>query len=268
MRSFTRFSIILLLVACGESSITSPPPAARPQIVQLLAAAPDTGFWYGDSLNLATLVRAVTDSGDTIAQPAVTWTVPAGFTLRNGILFATRESRGTLTATLATASSAIARAPADSGPPSVNVTLTSVVDLTQRGWTASWRCYDNPSVMRDVENPPIGADSTAGSFTTDSVTYGALAWNDVFPVSLWVDQQVIIYWRDGLVTTTPSQVRWPLSQDTLYLWWGTGRQSADNAIPQSSLSPLVYTMDSAMVAEKLCSGSRGGSGGPMILQAP
>jgi len=134
--------LLVLLVGCGKEAIAPPPPA----IVKLIMVQ-DTGFWRGGAVRLSSLVRgAITDHGDTVAAPAVTWSLPAGFAKQGDSILATREARGGVRATL-------------SGTVLDSTTAASMDDLSANGklWTGGYRCYG-------------GAwDATR---TTDSVIYG------------------------------------------------------------------------------------------------
>jgi hypothetical protein len=195
-----RYTIVLFaLLACGKDAISPPPPPPPPVIVKLIMA-PDTGFWRGNALRLAGLVRAaVTDRGDTVAAPAVTWTLPAGFVRQGDSVLATKEARGALRAVMATA--------ADSVP------TLAVNDLSVRTWTTESRCYNNPNSIRDIENPPIGQDSVLRYGRAGVVVYQVGDWKDRRAM-LTVDFMAVRFWKDGLVDTLIHSAAYPVTQDT------------------------------------------------------
>jgi hypothetical protein len=193
-------AIIGLLAACKDTAAPPPPPPPPPMIVKLVMAA-DTGFYRGQRLSLAHLIRAaVTDHGDTVAAPAtVTWTIPSGFVREGDSVRATREVRGGL------------RASVDGA---VDSTATiAVTDLAARSWAITSRCYNNPSSIRDVENPPIGLDSVFRYSTSGTLAYQAGDWKDR-RATLTVQSGAIRFWKDGLVDTVSGVDAYPVTQDT------------------------------------------------------
>lgn len=199
MRALCSALMALSVAACGDDSrdpIQPPPP---PTIVKLIMA-PDTGFWRGTALRLSSLVRAaVTDHGDTVAAPAVTWILPAGFVRQGDSVLATTEARGALRASFGSAGDSTA--------------TLAVNDLSVRSWTTETRCYNNPNSMRGVENPPIGQDSVLRYGSSGVIAYQAGDWKDR-RATLTVSFLAIRFWKDGLVDTTQGTDAYPVTQDT------------------------------------------------------
>lgn len=198
MRFVPGLLLIVGVVACKDAS--APIPPATPVIVKLVMA-PDTGFYRGQKLSLAGLIRAaVTDSGDTVAAPAaVTWTIPSGFVREGDSVRATREVRGGLQASVEDALDSTA--------------TIAVTDLSARIWGTTSRCYNNPNSMRAVEQPPIGLDSILRYSTSGTLAYQAGDWKDR-RATLTVQSGAIRFWKDGLVDTVSDIDVYPVVQDT------------------------------------------------------
>jgi len=224
--------LILGLAACGKDPVAPPPPPPPPPAIVKLIMAPDTGFWRGGALRLSGLVRAaVTDHGDTVAAPAVTWSIPAGFTKQGDSIMAPREARGTLRASFASATDS-------------SVT-TSLDDLSARGtWSAEYRCYDSPNAMRNVENPPTGLDSSIVTISNGVLSYSDAHWGkDNFKGVIAVDERGISFWKDGVVDTVFNQTTIVTTQDTLQLALGSNIGPAAPWMKRLSDAPLVYRLD-------------------------
>jgi len=198
MRTTISALTLFALAACGDAAapVNSQPPA----IVQLLVADPDTGFWRGSPLTLSGLISgAVNADGDTVAAPAVTWTVPAGFTRVGDQLGAEREARGTLTAT--------------AGTLTANIAATAVSDLSTRTWRLDYRCYESTVHMRGIEDPPIGQDSIIRQYFDGSMAYKTSEWDDLRG-EIAVSRRFIRFWKDKVVDTTTGNVVIQIIQDT------------------------------------------------------
>jgi hypothetical protein len=220
-------AVMMALVACGDAvaPVQPPPP---PAIVKLLVADPDTGFWLGESLSLSGLVTgAVTENGDTVPPPPLTWTIPAGFTRDGDRITATREARGALQV---------------HGSGEAVIQLASTFDLSALSWAVAWRCYDAPNGRRDVEDPPIGVDSALIAATGDSLTYSTTDWADVHALKLWVQEVVTRFWKDGVVDTARNATAYSFVQDTTRLWFGPNKQADAVALKLVTTTPLVYRM--------------------------
>lgn len=198
----TRSIVLLfaLLAACGKDAVAPPPPPPPPPVIVKLIMAPDTGFWRGHALGLASLVRgAVNSDGDTVAAPAVTWTLPTGFARQGDSVIATKETRGMLRASFASI--------ADStGAVAVN-------DLSVRTWATQKTCYNSVVAHRAVEEPPIGIDSLIYRSTNGSVAYQQTDWKDL-RATLTVQHSNIVFWKDGIVDTAIGTDNFPVVQDT------------------------------------------------------
>jgi len=248
-----RYAIVLLallLAACGKDPIAPPPP---PVIIKLIMAQ-DTGFWRGGAVRLSSLIRgAVTNHGDTVAAPAVTWTLPAGFTRQGDSVLATREVRGELRASFASAADSTA--------------TVSVSDLSTRGpWVSESRCYNSPNGMRGVENPPIGVDSAIRTQSNGAAEYttGDGMWSGEIKLRISIDEQVIRFWKDGVVDTVLSRTAIVASQDTLQLALGSNIGPAVPWMKRTSDSPIVYRLESPGT----CSSDWHGGGSAYELRAP
>lgn len=195
-----RLALLLVLAACGKDAVSPAPPPPPPTIVKLIMAK-DTGFWRGGALRLSSLVRgAVNSDGDTVAAPAVAWTLPAGFVRQGDSVLATKEARGALAASV--------------GSVAGSTIATSVTDLSEKTWLVTWRCYNSAVVMRGIENPPIGQDSIIREFLDGSLAYTTSEWSDLRG-AITATERVIRFWKDGVIDTTlqiGSSV--PMIQDT------------------------------------------------------
>jgi hypothetical protein len=169
-------------------------------VIVKLIMAPDTGFWRGHALRLSGLVRgAVTSNGDTVAAPTVTWSLPSGFVRQGDSVRATKEARGALRASFASAT--------DSTP------AIAVTDLSARAWAIETRCYNNPNSMRGVEDPPTGQDSVIRFSTSGTVAYQPGDWKEL-RATLTVASRAFVFWKDGVVDTVSGTDVYPVVQDT------------------------------------------------------
>jgi hypothetical protein len=244
--------LLLIVMACKDPG--APPPPPPPAIVKLLVADPDTGFWLGTAISLSGLVTgAVTEDGDTVAAPAVAWTIPAGFVRNGDLLTASREGRGALIASLAQPQPT-AGVLGSAANPITTIATAAMFDLRVYGWTVEWRCYDSPLSMRGVESPPIGVDSAIISATGDSLSYATTDWADVHLLTLWDQELVIRFWKDGVVDTLRNASAFSFVQDTTRLWIGTNRILSDPGLRRVSSDPLIYRLN----PPGLCSSWRGG----------
>lgn len=230
MRAVVLVVLSALVAACSGDSNGPPAP---PTIVSLVVADTNTGFWRSDSLALSTLITgAITDDGDTVDAPALTWTVPAGFHRSGDKLSATREARGQLVAS------------AGGQVPTVPLSVATMDDLSVRGpWSAEHRCYNSPLSHRGVEEPPIGVDSAIVSVSNGQLEYSETEWETVFKMTIAVDERVIRFWKDGVVDTVFNQTAIVAMQDTLSVALGSNIGSASPWMKRTSESPMIYRLD-------------------------
>lgn len=243
---------IVAIAACGKDSIAPPvpPPPPPPPVIVKLIMAQDTGFWRGGAVRLSSLVRgAITNHGDTVAAPAVTWALPAGFVRQGDSVLAIKEARGSLRASFASALDSTA--------------TIAVNDLSRRRWAMESRCYNNPNSLRGVENPPIGQDSVIRHSSNGVVVYQAGDFKDL-RASLTVDFRAIRFWKDGVVDTITHIDIYPLSQDT-----------ARTAIALPSVENFKMEADSPRVYRAAWNGGHStwctdyiGGGSDFILKEP
>lgn len=209
---------LFALVACGKDSVAPPPPPPPPVIVSLVMAK-DTGFWRGQKLSLAQLVRgAVNSDGDTVAAPAVTWTLPSGFVRQGDSLLAVREARGTLRASFGVASDSTA--------------TVSMDDLSAPGkvWSGGYRCYGG------TWDATRTSDTVIYLFHAGVVHYVVAPWKEgTYQADFAFDSVTqIAHLSDGSVDTltTGIQHTW-FQQDTLSL----------SVIASSDTVPMRKTVD-------------------------
>jgi hypothetical protein len=242
----------MMALACGKDPAGVTPPPPPPPIVKLIMA-PDTGFWRGGAIRLSSLVRgAVTSHGDTVAAPAVTWVLPAGFTRSGDSLLATREARGTLFASFGSAVS-------DS------TSTATMDDLSARGtWESEQRCYNSPNGHRGVEDPPIGVDSAIVTQSNGVLTYSDAHWGKGnFKAVITVDARQIRFWKDGVIDTVLGQTAIVATQDTLVIALGSSIGPAAAWMKRVADAPLAYRLD----APGTCSSDWLGGGSAFILRA-
>jgi hypothetical protein len=196
---------LVLLAACGKDSVSPPPPPPPPPpVIVKLIMAPDTGFWRGSALRLPGLVRgAVTDQGDTVAAPAVTWTLPTSFVRQGDSVLATREARGALRASF--------------GSTVLDSTVTATMDdLSAPGkvWSGGYRCYGG------TWDATRTTDTVIYMFHSGVVHYSVAPWKDAAYQADFAFDSVtqVAYLSDGSVdtVTTGIQHTW-FQQDTLSL---------------------------------------------------
>jgi hypothetical protein len=192
---------LLALAACGKDAVSPPPP-----VIVKLIMAPDTGFWRGNALRLLSLLRgAVTAAGDTIAAPAVTWSLPAGFIRQGDSVLATREARGALRASLESVTDSTA--------------TVAMEDLSAPGkvWRGEYRCFGG------TWDATRTTDSVFYLFHEGSVFYSELPWKTATYQAVFRFDSVttIAYLSDGSVVTTGTRPnngeRHIFQQDTLSL---------------------------------------------------
>jgi hypothetical protein len=195
-------SAAALIAACGKDAVSPPPPPPPPVIVKLIMAS-DTGFWRGQKISLAQLVRgAINSNGDTVAAPAVTWTIPSGFAREGDSLVATHEARGQLRASFGVVSDSTA--------------TVSMDDLAAPGkvWNGGYRCYGG------AWDATRTTDTVVYSFHSATVLYSVAPWREgAYQASFAFDSVTqIAYLSDGTVDTVKTGVqRAYFQQDTLSL---------------------------------------------------
>jgi hypothetical protein len=251
MRGYLKYSLLIVLAACGKDSVSPPPPPPPPVIVQLIMA-PDTGFWRGSALRLPSLVRgAITDQGDTVAAPAVTWTLPTGFVRQGDSVLAMREARGAFAASVGSVAS--------------STITTSVTDLSEKTWVIAWRCYNNTVIRRDVEDPPIGQDSIVREYLDGTLSYITSEWDDLRG-TIAATERVIRFWKDGMIDTTiQSSSSLQMIQDTataaVYV------RNVEN-LKMESDTPRVYRAAWNSPHTTWCDSGYLGGGSDFILREP
>jgi len=248
MRNVTVSALLFVIAACGKDAIAPP----TPHVVKLIMAS-DTGFWRGQKLSLAGLARAVMDNGDTVAAPAVSWTLPGGFTQQSDSLLGAHEARGAIHASIA------GTAVSDS------LGIATLDDLSAKGtWSSQHVCYNSPNGRRGTENPPIGVDSAIVVRSNGVLTYSDANWGKGnFKAVIAVDERVISFWKDGVVDTTFGQTTIVATQDTLMLALGSNIGSAAPWMKRTSDAPLTYHLD----APGECSSDWQGGGTAYDLKA-
>lgn len=237
----------LLVLACGDSPAElepEPEPDPDPVIVELLVAEPDTGFWLGEGLDLSTLVTgAVTEDGDTIPPPELTWTASAGFELGDDSVRASREARGILAASVPDPATSIAADLATAKTTSAEIQMATVTDLSLEGpWSSRQVCYDSPVAMRDAEDPPIGLDSVRVIRSGGVAEYSETDWADVHRITVSsMNEEIVRWWKDGVADTVSGITGEVVLQDTLAVAFGTSI-GADDWMTQISDDPVVYRL--------------------------
>lgn len=233
-------------IACGEPTTPVPPPAGS-AIVKLLVADPDTGFWLGGSISLSSLVTgAVTEDGDTIPAPPVTWSIPAGFVRTGDLLTATREARGALVPSISAPASVSKTAAGTShaGAVSASIQISSLDNLATRRWGYEYRCYSGKDAQGNLVT-----DSTWVTMYGGEISYDVTPWPGVFYAFVRPDSQRVIHaWAGGAVDTLINRnaSQQILVQDTLatglYLRGDTTGVAAQWTRRVSD-SPVIYRLD-------------------------
>jgi hypothetical protein len=215
--------LALVIAGCGKDAASPPPPPPAsppppppaPVIVKLVMAS-DTGFWRDEKISLSHLVRgAITDKGDTVAAPTVTWAIPAGFVRQGDSLRATKEARGELRAML--------------GSVTDSTTTTVMEDLSAGGkvWQGTYRCYGG------AWDATRGTDTVIYHFQNGEVYYSVAPWKaGTFQAQFRFDSvTAIAYLSDATVDTIVYHAaggeRYLFQQDVLSL----SVISSDDTIP-------------------------------------
>lgn len=231
--------LALVLIACSDSAGPPPLPPPPPAIVKLIVTDSQPGFWRGDSLSLAQLVtRAIDAEGDTVAAPAVTWTVPDGFARAGNMVRATREARGPLVVSA-------------TGIPSISLTVASMDNLAERaGWSGGYTCYGG------TWDATRTTDTVVYQFHEGSVHYSDAPWAPgTFQAEFRFDSvTTIAYLSDGSIATIGSRPnngdRHNFQQDTLSL----------RLIASTDTVPMRRKIDSPAVYESHAPICRVGTG--------
>jgi len=228
---------VAALIACGGDGGSPVEPPHGAVVTRLELVTNNALVFTGNRVGMRTLVRAYDSRGQLVQAPALSLTVPQGWTASGDTVVApTYESAG------------VVKIAADEAPVQ-SLDVVAAVDLRGFDWSASWACRQRPG----DETKRLGRDMSlwvdSASYLTlevDSVVYqGDAGWIQNFGgvAQMWMGGAVVYFNSDASADTLALhdmvRVIGYQAPDTLSLWAAQNLGRGGVAV-RTNDAPLTY----------------------------